>query len=771
MDDHTSIFGSMEETNLEFVVIDEILPDGGWLDSPNLSSSTLLDFSSSYLDSTATFVRCFDSNISPDETDMKSFDDYHEIFDDRLIQAIEYLNERCIMDTDLLVQLWLPVTTQGKQVLTTEDQPFIINSDSTDLSNYREISKSYKFVAEYDSTELIGLPATVYLKKFPSCIPDLQFSAEENDPRAIYAKSFNLYGCLNLPVFEPDGETCLGVIEVVTTSQKVNFHDQLENISEALEAVDLRISEFLIHPKLKDFNEPYQVAIAEIRDVLRSICNTLKLPLAQTWGPCKTSSRHLDTISIIESASYVFDTQILGFFEACTALQLVPGEGIAGKALGTNQPCFTDFSDFCRDDYPAAHEARMFGLKGAVATRLHSTHTGSLDFILEFFLPCDCKSNEEQEQMRSSIAAMIKNLSWSLHEIQDEEVLEQTSCSVKETNTHDESWISHMLEAQRRGENVILSMGCHKEEPEEEFEVLNQFYHGITFSDPEKQTYLGWGSKSKGQSSGTKRSTEKSRTKTERNISLQVLQKYFPGSLKDAAKSIGVCPTTLKRICRQHGIMRWPSRKIKKVSHSLKKLQLVIDSVQGADGMLKLGSFYTNFPELSSPAPPSPKPKVNNKVNLLKSQTTPSNSSSSCSRGSSCPPGSEKSVHEETKLPVASNNNKPKNISQDEAVFRIKASYGDEKIRFKMSRNWGFGDLQQEIMRRFDKYGMGNMILEYMDDDSEWVLLSCDADLEECMDLHTSTMNQTIRLLIHQPLSHPSFVPMIHSSDEIHHMW
>ncbi|KAK1419376.1 hypothetical protein QVD17_28542 [Tagetes erecta] len=747
MDDHATIFGSMN--NLEFVFIDETSPlDGGWLESSNMS----FDFSSSSY---------FDIN------------DIHMVksVDDRLIQAVEFLNKRCIMDKDVLVQIWLPVTRQGKLVLTVEDQPFVINSDSVDLSNYREVSKNYKFGAE-----LIGLPSTVYLKMFPSCIPDLQFVGEENDPRVIYAQKLNLYGCLNLPVFELDGETCVRVIEVVTTSQKVNFRDQIENICKALEAVDLRSSEFLVHPKLKadiDFSEPYQLAVAEIRDVLRSICNTLKLPLAQTWGPCKSSSKNLDTsIYIIESASYVFDPHVLGFFEACCALQLVPGEGIAGKALGTNQPCFADINDFCRDDYPAAHEARMFGLEGAVAIRLHSTYTGPLDFVLEFFLPRDCKSHVEHQEMRSSIASMIKNLSWSLHETQDEvveEILEPASFSVNETNTHDESWISHMLEAQRRGENVVLSMGCQKEEPEEEFKVINhQFYHGLTFSDHEKQTYLGWGSNSKDQSLGTKRSTEKGRAKTERNISLQVLQQYFPGSLKDAAKNIGVCPTTLKRICRQHGIMRWPSRKIKKVSHSLKKLQLVIDSVQGADGMINLGSFYTNFPELSSPVPPSPKPKVNDQINHLKSQTTPSHSSSSCSGGSSDPTGTEKMVLE-TKLPVACNNDKLKTISQGECVFRVKASYGDEKIRFKMSKDWGFGDLQQEISRRFNKYSMEDIILEYMDDDNEWVLLACDADLEECMDLHTSTKNQTIKLLIHRS-SHASFVPLVHQNDGIN-MW
>lgn len=38
---------------------------------------------------------------------------------------------------------------------------------------------------------------------------------------------------------------------------------------------------------------------------------------------------------------------------------------------------------------------------------------------------------------------------------------------------------------------------------------------------------------------GSKRQSEKKRSTAEKNVSLSVLQQYFSGSLKDAAKAIG----------------------------------------------------------------------------------------------------------------------------------------------------------------------------------------------------------------------------------------
>jgi hypothetical protein len=46
-----------------------------------------------------------------------------------------------------------------------------------------------------------------------------------------------------------------------------------------------------------------------------------------------------------------------------------------------------------------------------------------------------------------------------------------------------------------------------------------------------------------------------------RSLSREELVAHFAHSLPDASKRLGMCATTLKRICRTHGVARWPSRK------------------------------------------------------------------------------------------------------------------------------------------------------------------------------------------------------------------
>lgn len=714
----------------------------------------------------------------------------------RLVQAFEHLKEST-QDRDVLIQIWVPIKRGGKRVLSTENQPFSLNSKFAALKSYRSVSESYKFAAEEDSKELAGLPGRVFLKKLPEWTPDVRFFKREEYPRVNDAQRFNVSGSLALPVFERGSGTCLGVIEIVTTTQTVNYRPDLETICKALEAVDLRSSEIPSHPQIKDPDESYRAALADIQEVLKSVCDALELPLAQVWSPCNqqgksgcrhSASNYATCISIVEDVSYVPDKLSAGFHDACSDYHLLGGEGVAGGAFMTNQLCFApDVTAFAKTEYPLSHHARVFEIRAAVAMRLRSRYTGSsADFILEFFLPRECIDGEEQNRMIGSILAVIQRICWSLQAVTDVEIARETAVL--------------KVESDETGKLGFGEEGTEEEEEEQE----DKYGVAVEQCTGEVELSNEWPSLElnnipKESESKVRKVGEKRRKKTERTISLQVLRQYFSGSLKEAAKNIGVCPTTLKRICRQHGISRWPSRKIKKVGHSLKKLQLVIDSVQGAEGAIQLSSFYTNFPELSSSKSPT---TTNTGSALLNTQNdanflnqpgpikSPSSSTSHSSGSSFCfstgakpasfttsgsgdqPEGflkrarSDAELHDlhrddDHKLLVRSHSQKifveqqlevlpvlslPKN--RDKASFRVKATLGEEKIRFSMPYFWGLGELKREIVQRFNVEDISkvDLNLKYLDDDSEWVLLTCDADLEECIDVHRSCKSRTIKI-------------------------
>lgn len=222
---------------IDFDLINELFFDGFWLQATD--ASRLITSTSSPTSDINTISQHQDF-FSMDESSSRlwigpSDSEEHDMsVKKKLVQAINFLRES-IRDKDVLVQIWIPVRKQGKQVLTTSDQPFSFNPSCKNLASYRDVSSTYQFDAEENCTEFIGLPGRVFLKKLPEWTPDVRFFRREEYPRVKHAQLCNVRGSLALPVLEHGSGICLGVVEIVSTHQKLDFHPELQNVCKALE--------------------------------------------------------------------------------------------------------------------------------------------------------------------------------------------------------------------------------------------------------------------------------------------------------------------------------------------------------------------------------------------------------------------------------------------------------------------------------------------------------------------------------------------------------
>ncbi|KAL0326687.1 UNVERIFIED_CONTAM: protein NLP7 [Sesamum angustifolium] len=216
-----------------------------------------------------------------------------------------------------------------------------------------------------------------------------------------------------------------------------------------------------------------------------------------------------------------------------------------------------------------------------------------------------------------------------------------------------------------------------------------------------------------GETKDTGKKPERKRGKAEKTISLEVLQQYFAGSLKDAAKSLGgreerVAVTKAPELMNRQGS-----------NHILGDRNAETQKLTNGAGFLH--GECSNRSRTGSGS-------------REESTGTPT------SQGS-CQVGQNQRVL--TPYPkdrrAAPADHMPRFSSRPEVkTITIKAAYREDIIRFRIPIDSGIVKLKEEVAKRL-KLELGTFDIKYLDDDHEWVLIACDADLQECIDISRSS--------------------------------
>ncbi|KAF3659647.1 putative signal recognition particle 19 kDa protein-like [Capsicum annuum] len=252
------------------------------------------------------------------------------------------------------VLLGSPMNYAFPCVLATSGQPFAVgDSTNSGLIRYRAISLKYRYSVDGVNDGCIGLPGRAVADlhrsrgfgKFPEWTPNVQYYSSKEFPQLDHALNYNIRGTFALPVFER--ENCVGVLELVMTSQKINYAPDFDKVCKALEATNLKSTGTFDHQD------------------------------TWTWLPQRHQNgmicgKRFSVLTCVPSlAFYATDARMWSFQEACLEHHLQDEQGLPGRAFSSLNACFcVDISLFRKSDYPLVHYVRMFGLQSSLTIPL-----------------------------------------------------------------------------------------------------------------------------------------------------------------------------------------------------------------------------------------------------------------------------------------------------------------------------------------------------------------------------------------------------------------
>ncbi|PWA68930.1 NIN-like protein [Artemisia annua] len=515
-----------------------------------------------------------------------------------IIRAV--LKQLVLRAQHVLVQFWSPRVVGKRQILTTLDQPFGFGLPVEELYFYRKESEQNLFlVCKDDEEQDISPPARVFRRGLPEWTPDVTNYLPKHFPQQDCAIRCNLHGYLALPIFDSTTPLCIGVLELLMSSKNTDYTFEVQQVHKALKLQNLTCPQTFDCATPQVLSECRQNVWDKIRCILKSVCDIHKLPLAQTWAvsPHNSFVSHEKTL---QKSCSSFDTKCIGkvcmsttslpfyvrdmgmwpFREACKMQHLDKSRSFVGRAMLAHGSSYCeDITQLCEDEYPLVYNARMSGLTGCFTIFLHSIEGDNGDYVLEFFLPLNSKDSRHVLNLVQTLKQMIVVASgFELGEISPIQITESPrdetclSLSVEPQSIHissttttktlafgmdstdSESVLANVVKTDSAdGQSQCSSKENYTNDMSDNVNIVNSrendnaaSYSIVTNQNP-SDTITDAGEKSKKR--GRKRKID--------SLTMEAVVQHVGKPISQAAESFGVCRSTLKRFCRENGILSW----------------------------------------------------------------------------------------------------------------------------------------------------------------------------------------------------------------------
>ncbi|KAF5753824.1 putative transcription factor Nin-like family [Helianthus annuus] len=736
-----------------------------------------------------------DATITDFELGADKVDPNHQKIQEKIEAALKAVTFR---EQHVLVQFWSPQEAGNHQLLTTINQPYGLGVMDAKLSSYRRDP----LVVDTDREEEDCSPvARVFKRGLPEWASDLNNYTRKQFPQQERAIRCNLHGYLALPVFDSTTRLCVGVLELLMSSKYTSYAYEVQQLHNALKTVELRSQQAFDYPALNVPNERKRKDFDEIYGILKTTCDIHGLPLAQTWAV----SQHTSFVShekVVQKSCSSFDTRCVGKV-SCRERHLDVSRGFVGKALLSRGSCFCeDVTKLSEEEYPLVHNARMNGLTICFAIFLHSVEVKD-EYVLEFFLPPDIKDSEHVSNFVQTLKQKIeiasgfelgdssciqevgpptevgKSLSIDAHAIQISSITTTNNNKLETVTSDSESVMVNIANKTESSANVSNQCQSKQVYLEDDFgrhdsnavgarknnEMIS--YPGVSMQKT-SDNITDAGEKNNRLKQGRKRKID--------SLTMEAVKKHVEKPIEQAAKSLGVSRSTLKRFCREHDMPSWPLPKhSKKTVHTtnLKPSQksrpkqnlqrpsnirlglfsavFLMVRVKRWSCSIKRHGFsgkwwscgrHTYLPSKSDFIYQAARLFV--QLRRWKNKKSTRNSLRSGDHKYAIniiTPYSRVAEPTLVHAPPKQTMTKISNIK----MVTVKATFKDDMIKFQFPTSSGLLELEHEVARRI-KLKSRRPHLKYRDEDNDLILLACDADLQQLLGFAAN--NSTIRLII-----------------------